>query len=452
MKKNAVRSLCALLARALSFSFFVFAIPAWALDLSEAYQIALEQDATIRAARAATDARRERLPQARSQLLPNVSISASRYRNSLDRTSPDFFGNPVSSREMYTSSSEALTLRQPIYRKYQMADYQQAYAQVIDANATLERELQNVAVRTSSAYFEALLTEEQLALVLAQKITYTTQFDAAGKRFQAGAGTRTEIDEARAALDLNLAQELEARQSKDLAQRQLQSLINRPVGRLALLDPTRMLLVPPVPGRVEDWIELAEVRSPELQSLKAQVEAAGHEIGKAQAGHYPTLDAVAQVARNDSDTVNNINSRYTSKFVGLQLNIPVFSGGYVSSTVRQSFALKERADESLEALRRDLSVRLHREFRGVTEGVLRVKALEQAVLSAQQAVLSTRRSFDAGSRTLPDVLNAEQKKVSAQRDLVEARFVYLLSRVRLNALAGGSKGEVIDEINTWLIR
>ena len=143
--------------------------PVWSLDLSQAYQAAMKQDATIRAAQAATEAKRERLPQARSQLLPNLSASASGNRNSLESTTPNFLGKAVTTNTNYNSSSVALTLRQPLFRKYQMADYRQAQAQVDDANATLERELQNVAVRVSGAYFEALLTAEQLALVLSQK-------------------------------------------------------------------------------------------------------------------------------------------------------------------------------------------------------------------------------------------------------------------------------------------
>ena len=430
----------------------LFSGEAWSLDLSQAYGEALAQDSTIRAVRAATDARRERLPQARAQLLPNLSASVSRYRNWLERTSPDASGQLVTANLRYTSSSEALTLRQPLFRMYQMADYRQAQAQVDDAEATLERETQNVGVRVSGAYFEALLAEEHLALVLAQKTAYTTQFDAAQKRLGAGFGTRTDIDEARAALDLNLAQELEARQNLDFTRRQIQSLVNRPIDRLAPLDSSRMRLVRPSPDRLEDWVEQAEINSPELQSLAAQVEAARYELEKAQAGHYPTLDAIAQWSRNDSDTINNIKTRYSNKSIGLQLSIPLYSGGHVSSTVRQAIAGQQRAEETLEALRRDLGVRLHREFRGVTEGVLRVRALEQAVRSAEQVVISNRRSFEAGSRTLPDVLNAEQQKVSAQRDLAQARFVYLMSRIRLQALAGGAKVEVIDEINGWLVR
>ena len=422
----------------------------WSLDLLQAYQAAMQEDASILATRAATDARRERLPQARAQLLPNLSASASRIRNSLERTTPDFQGDPVTTNSRYASSSEALTLRQPIFRLYQVADYYQAQAQVDDANAILERELQNLSVRVSGAYFEALLTSEQLALVLAQKTAYLTQLSSARKRLAAGAGTRTDIDEAQAALDLNLAQELEAIQNVDFTRRQLQSLINRPVDSLAALDAEKLQLIQPEPNRVEDWIARAENLSPELQSLKAQLEAARLEVRKAQAGHFPTLDAIAQLTRSESDTVTNVNNRYNNKSVGLQLNIPIFAGGYVNSQVRQALAEQERVGQALEGLRRDLGVRLHREFRGVTEGVLRVRALEQAVRSAEQVVSSNRRSFEAGSRTLVDTLNAEQQRAAAQRDLVQARHMYLMSRVRLHALAGGSKTEVINQINSWL--
>ena len=423
---------------------------AWSLDLSQAYRAAMEQDASLQAARAATAARSERIPQTRAQLLPNLSASASRNRNALESTESNFQGRPVTNNRNYNSSSAALTLRQPLFRKYQMADYRQAQAQVEDANAILERELQNVAVRVSGAYFEALLTTEQLSLMLAEKTAYTTQLDAARKRFAAGAGTRTDIDEAQAVLDLNVAQELEARQNVDFTRRQLQTLVNQPVDSLATLDADKLVLGPPVPNRLEDWTERAEAGSPEIRSLKAQVEAARYEVEKAEAGHYPTLDVVAQLSLNESDTVTSVNNSYTNKSIGLQLNVPLFAGGYVNSTIRQALADKERAEQSLEALRRDLGVRVHKEFRGVTEGVLQVRALEQAVRSTEQVVLSNRRSFEAGSRTLNDTLNAEQQTAKAQRDLAQARYIYLISRVRLQALAGGPKTEVIDEINTWL--
>ncbi len=424
-------------------------LPCSAIDLSEAYRSAYEKDATIRAARAQAESRRERLPQALAQLMPNVSLSATRFKNKLDSTQP-VFGREVQSHEDYFSGNKTLTVRQPIFRKYQVADYRQAQAIVADADATLEKEVQNLVGRVGGAYFEALLAQDQLQLIQAQKTAYTTQLDAARKRFAAGAGTRTDIDDAQARLDMAVAQELELNQAVDLTRRQLEVLVDEPVGQLATLDAAKLKLAEPNPQRLEDWTQRAEESSPELISLKAQREAAQYEVEKAKAGHYPTLDAVAQWSKSNSDNVNTVHSQFDQKAVGLQLNVPLYSGGYASSVVRQAVADLERIDQVFEATRRDLGVRVHREYRGVTEGVLKVQALEQAVRSAQQAVISNRRSFEAGSRTLVDILNAEQQYAQALRDLSQARYVYLISRVRLQALAGGDHTAVLDEINGWL--
>jgi outer membrane protein, protease secretion system len=420
------------------------------LTLSQAYRAALEQDAVIRAARATADARRERVPQARSQLLPNIAASVSRNKNDLTSTQPGFLGVPVTSEQKYFSSSRALTIRQPVFRPFQFADLRQAEAQVADAEAVLEREVQNVAVRVSGAYLEALLAEDQHELVMVQKQAYTTQLDAAKKRFSAGAGVRTDIDEAQARLDLTVAQELEARQNVDFTRRQLQVLVFVPVTRLAPVDPRKLDLSQPNPARLEDWTERAELTSPELRSLRAQAEASRREIDKARSGHLPTLDAIAQWSINQNDTVTQTNSRFDNKLIGVQLNVPIFSGGFVSSQTRQAVADLERAQQALEATRRDLGMRVEKEYRGITEGILRVRALEQAVRSAETAVVSSRRSFEGGARTLVDVLNAEQQRVSALRDLANARYQYMISRVRLRALAGEADSSVVDEISAWL--
>jgi outer membrane protein, protease secretion system len=419
------------------------------LSLSQAYRAAMDQDAVIRGARATAEARRERLPQSRAQLLPNISANASRNKNDLTSTQPGLAG-PVTNDQRYMSGARALTIRQPIFRPQQWADYRQAQAQVAEANAVLDRETQNVAVRVSGAYLEALLAQDQLALVMAQKQAYTTQLDAARKRLAAGAGVRTDIDEAQARLDLTLALELEARQNVDFTRRQLQVLVNMPFTTLAPVDERKLVLARPVPDRLEDWTERAELSSPELRSLKAQREAARHEIDKAKSGHLPTLDAIAQWSISDSDNPTRVDSRFDNKAIGFQLNVPIFAGGFVNSQTRQALAEFERAEQSLEATRRDLGLRVEKEFRGITEGVLRVRALEQAVRSAETMVQSSRRSFEGGSRTLVDILDAEERRVSALRDLAQARYLYMVSRIRLRSLAGEADAAAIDEVNAWL--
>lgn len=423
-----------------------------ALDLRQAYEAAYANDATIRAARAAAQGERELLPQATAQRLPNVSLSASRNHNDLTSKTQSILGQPVTAENRYYSGNQALTVRQPLYRPYLSALVRQATAQVEGADATLEREEQSLVTRVGEAYFDALLAEDQLRLVNVQKTTYTAQLDAARKRLAAGSGTRTDIDEAQAQLDMTVAQELEARQNMDYTRRRLEVLTGSPVDTLAGLDVQRFAPSVPVPESVEAWTERAEAASPELQALRAQLEAARQEIDKAQAGHKPTLDAVAQWSRTNSDSVTSVNQRYDNKVIGLQLTVPIYAGGYVSSTVRQAVARAERAREALEAARLDLGVRVHREFRGVTEGVLRIRALEQAVMSADQAVISNRKSFEAGSRTMLDVLNAEQQKTVAQRDLAQARYVYLVSRLRLQSLAGDDRSVSVSEANAWLLQ
>lgn len=423
---------------------------AWSMDLQQAYDAAVENDATIRAARAGAVAGRERLPQAKAQLRPNVSLSAGRNYNDLISEGKNFLGQTTTTQIHYYSGNQTLSVRQPLYRPYLTAQVRQAQAQVEDADATLERDEQSLVVRVGEAYFEALLTSDQLALVLAQKQTYTTQLDAARKGLAAGTGTRTDVDEAQARLDMTTAQELEARQNVEFTRHRIEVLTGLSDAALAPLDVDRFTPVAPVPGSVEAWIERAEQSSPELQSLRAQLEVARQEIEKARAGHMPTLDAVAQWARTNSDSVTSVNSRYDNKIIGLQLSVPLYAGGYVSSTVRQAVASQERVQEMLEATRRDLGVRVHREFRGMTEGVARIKALQQAVYSAEQATLSNRKSFEAGSRTTIDVLNAEQQKTMAQRDLAQARYVYLISRLRLQSLAGDDRQASVAQTNQWL--
>ncbi|MCD2513919.1 TolC family outer membrane protein [Comamonas endophytica] len=438
---------CALLAAGLAAPAL-----ALALDLRQAYEAAVAHDASIRAARAQADAQRERLPQALSQRLPQVALNATRNHNDLTTRSTDPLGQPRRWNNDYYSGSQALSLRQPLYRPGVSAQIAQARAQVEDSNALLERDEQSLVVRVGEAYFDALLARDQVALLQVQKASHLSQLDAARKSFAAGAGARTDIDEVQSRLDMTLAQELEVAQHVEFTQRRLEVLTGQGAAVLAGLDVQRFAPAPPQPARLEDWIARAEAASPELQALRAQREAAQLEVRKAEAGHLPTLDAVAQWSRSQSDSVTSIHSRHAHRSVGLQLNVPLYAGGVVSSQVRQALASEERAREALEAARRELGVRVHQEFRAMTEGVLRVRALEQAVRSAQQALHSNQKSLQAGTRTTLDVLQAEQQHMAALRDLAQARYRYLMGQLNLRSLVGEDRAGNVAGVNGWLVR
>ena len=421
------------------------------MDLKQVYQAALEQDSSIRASRATADSGRERLPQARAALLPQINASAGRNNNNLNSTAPNILGDLSTTNDKYASDNKAIQLRQPLMNMQRWLQFEQAKSIVVEAEANLERDLQSLVVRVAGAYFETLMADEQLELVLAQKTTYTALVDAAKKGLAAGSGTRTDIDDAQSRLDMSLAQELEARQNQDLTRRQLQLLVNQPVERIAKLNVSALKLALPEPANLNAWTEKAEQASPEIKAMQARLDQARREVSKSQAGHLPTLDAVAQWSNSGSENITRINSRYENKSIGVQLNIPIYSGGYVNSTIRQAVAEQTRAEETLEALRRDLGVRVHKEYRGVSEGVMRVRALEQAVRSAEQMMKSTQMSLKAGSRTQLDVLNAQQQYTLALRDLAQARFVYLMSKVKLASLVGDDAVASVDEVNASLV-
>lgn len=431
-------------ALALALSLAVSA--ASSMTLLEAYQLALEQDSTIRASRAALESGRERLPQAKAQLMPSLQANVSRSYNDLNSTAPDILGQQSTTSGAYYSFGKTLTLRQPLFSMQRYFMYQQAKDQVADAEATHQRDQQELIVRVGGTYMEALLTEDQLQLVLAQKQQYSTMVDAAKKMLKAGSGTRTDIDDAQARLDMAIASELEARQNREYTRRQLEILVNQPVNNLANLDLRALANLPSDLTPLASWLEQAQANSPELRALQSRLAAAEKEISKAQSGHSPSLDGLVQYSDSGNENVTRLNSRFVNKTLGVQLVIPLYQGGYVNSQVRQAMAEKTRIEETLEATRRDLGLRVHKEHRGVSEGLLKVQALEQAVRSSEQMVLSTTKSKLAGVRTTLDILNAEQQLAQAKRDLVQARYMYLMARLRLAALAGKAPLEALTEV------
>lgn len=426
---------------------------AFCLDLIQSYRLALQQDARYQAARAETAASREAVPQAYAQLMPNISGSLSRSKNQTDSETPGFLGNRVHNNYEYLSSSYVLNLRQPLYRKYSFAQYHQAKSQVVGAEALLDKSLQDMLVRLSGAYFEALMAQDQMALVQSQKEAFAAQLQGAKRAFQAGQGTRTDIDDAQARYDMILAQELEAQHNLGHTRRQLGAIINRPVEQLeqlARLDPGRMELLPPNPANPEEWIARGEEVNPELRAARANIESARQELEKARAGHFPTVDLVASRSRNLSVNDVSINQLYLTTAVGVQVNIPLFAGGYVDSQLRQTLANLEKYRQQYEAGRREVGLQIGKEFQNVSEGVFKVKALEQAERSADQAVYSNQKGLQAGVRTLVDILNARQQRLNVRRDLAQARYQYILARLRLLGLVGAINEDEIKVVNAWL--
>ena len=424
---------------------------AGAADLLDAYRRGLANDATFLAARANAAAAREAVPQARAGLLPNLSFNASRSKNNTDITQQSVFG-PLTSNSEYFSEGQNLTLRQPLFRRANLAQYRQAQAQVAGAEVTLEKERQNLTLRVAGAYFDALAAQEQLRFAVEQKKTYYEQWQRALVMLDRGAGTRTDRDESKARYDGVAAQEIDAANALDLAERTLASITGRPVSAAALapLDALRLPLRAPAPASFDEWVALAVETNPELASLRYGIEVYAQEVDKQRSGHLPTLDLIAQRSYSSSESVSIIGRQFNTDLVGLQVSIPLYSGGAIVSAVRQALAGLERARQQYEAGKRQVTIELRREYNNVGLGISKVRALEEALKSARLAFASTEMGVRAGTRNTLDVLNARQQIYSAQRDLGKARYDYVVGGLRLKAAAGTLGEGEMESINRWL--
>lgn len=415
------------------------------LDLHNAWTAARAQDPAYQAALAARRAGVEPEAQAFAAMLPNVSFTSSYNQVDLQQKS-----GGVTTPYNYATNNNAVVARQPLWRKSQNVQYAQSRLQSQAAEVQAVLAEVDLAQRLGAAYFDLLFSQDVIRFTDSLLTASQGQLQAARRGFEAGQGTRTDIDEAQARLDMAQAQMLQARQQSAYARQQLESMVGRAVQDLAPLA-LDALQAQPLEVNVEGWIALAVDHSPELRLAQLRVSVAEQEVAKAQAGHLPTVDAVGQYTLSNGENMYSPSSGYQSAQIGLQLSLPIYAGGAVSSAARQALALLEREQQLQLQTRTTLELQVRREYYNSTEGVLRVQALEQALQSALQLLASSRKGVMAGSRTQTDVLNALQREAETRRDLAQARYQLLIARQKLRTLCGVAPEQAIATTQSQLL-
>lgn len=431
-----------------AFLAFLTFLPLWvgALDLKQALERARQADPGFQAAQQELVGLLEAVAQAQAALLPNASLSAGRNRVWLDREDAG-----VGSSATYFSQNSTLAVRQPIWRLPQWVQLKQAKEQEATREPVRRRAEADLLVRVASAYFDLLFAGQSLEYIDAVATASLEQLRSARRSFELGQGTRTDIDDAQARYDLAVAQGVQARQNKVLAERQLALQLGlSAVPSLAQL-PLQMTQAPAAGGSLEHWLSLAQQNNPDLQLARAKLALAQLEIDKAQAAHYPTLDAVGQRSLSKSENAQFPRSSYFSSQIGVQLNIPLYGGGATESAIRQAVANRERERFIVEQVSNELLIKVQREHNTLTEGEKRLQAARQSLMSAEQLVISTGRGMMAGTRTIVDRLNAMQKRAEARRELALVLYQLHLARLKLAALAAPDGQEAVDEINRRLV-
>jgi outer membrane protein len=419
--------------------------------LLEIYQQAQARDSAWASARSAHAATQEKLPQGRALLLPTVTLEGEANRNKSNTEYSGTGANPFSGgKQYYDGYNYSLNVNQPLFRWQDNIQYEQAKIQVAQADHVLSVARLDLMQRTSQAYFDVLLAQDKIDLIIAQKAATNRQLEQAKANFEVGTATITDVHEAQSRFDLLLAQEIAANNELEIKKRAIQAIISDMPGPLASARESLNVGIPQ-PQQMEGWVEIAETHSPQLFVQQHALDIANQEVSRANAGHYPTLDMVASYGDSHSDGgVNGIGSDQETWTLGFQLEVPIYQGGSVSSKSREAVANQQKAREDLEQIRRTIDLQTRQAYLNVASAVAQVKAYEQALTSSQSALDSTNLGYEVGVRTSVDVLNAQQQLYSAKRDLLQARYTWLLSVIQLKAAAGVLTEKDLEETNASL--
>jgi outer membrane protein len=434
----------------LALALAAAALPAAAEDLLQVYRDAQRYDAVYGAARFTLEAGRERIPQGRALLLPSLNLTANvaAQRIELESTQelivPSFVRSP-------TSSGYTFTLTQPLYRPQNLAQRDQAEYQARQAEATFANASQDLAVRTAQAYFDVLAAQDTLATVGAQKAAISEQLAQAKRNFEVGTATITDTHEAQARYDLIIAQEIAAQNDVDSKRRALQLITGKEYPQLKPLR-TEIRLAPPVPNDMQSWVDIAEKQSYAVLIQQAITEVAQLETRRASAGHRPTVDIVGSygLAKDTGSVQSGVGREITTSQLGLQLAVPLYQGGAISSREREAAANYLKAQQDLENAKRSAALTTRQTYLAVANGIAQVGALEQALVSSQSALDSNRLGYEVGVRINIDVLNAQQQLFTTRRDLSVARYNAIINHLKLKAAAGGLREEDLEEVNRAL--
>lgn len=432
--------------------FVLVSLPlaAAAQDLQQVYRDAKANDAQYASARQALQAGLEKLPQGRALVLPTMSLSGN-MTNTRTETNPHNSSVAASTLRDARSFGYSLSFSQPIYRAQNTLQYSQAEYQVKQAEAAFGQAGQDLIVRVAQAYFDVLAAQDTLALVQAQKKAIGEQLAQAKRNFEVGTATITDTHEAQARFDLSAAQEISAQNDLETKRRALQQITGK---EYASLRPLRrdVKLSPPNPANMQSWVDIAEKQAYPVLVQESVAEIARLEARRQAAGHLPTVDLVASygLTSQTASQLSAVPSNVSSGVIGIQVGVPLFQGGAISSREREAAALFEKSRQDLENARRTTALSARQSYLAVINGIAQVGALEQAFVSSTSALESNKLGYEVGVRINIDVLNAQQQLFSTRRDLAVARYNTITNHLKLKAAAGSLRDEDLDEVNRAL--
>ncbi|HMB56034.1 MAG TPA: TolC family outer membrane protein [Arenimonas sp.] len=453
--------------RPITFALLLAGISAQAhaTDLMQAYDLARQSDPQFAASEAQRNASGEGVVQSRAALLPQISADVT-YGESKGRSSGNqvFAGTATPINSTYSDSSSrgsGVNLQQSIYDHANYSRLGASKARARQANAQYDAASDALIVRVADAYFNVLTGIETLASARAEERSVKRQLDQAEKRLEVGLAPITDVHEARARYDSSRANAIASANALDDAYEALGEITGQPLENLKGLS-TDYRPATTDTRTAEDWVKIATDTNPTLRSYQEALAAAEKDVSTARSGHYPTLSASASYSddanwgdslRRSFPASNPINSgsSSTGNRVGLTLSIPLFSGFATQSRVRQAIDQRDAAADQLEQQKRAITRQTRGAYRSLVAGQAEVEARRLAVVSAKAAYEAGEAGLEVGTRTIVDVLIAQQALFAARTEYARSRHAYLVNELRLKQAAGILEVSDLEATNRVLV-
>lgn len=431
-------SLCALLP-----------IGAQANSLLDVYELALKNDAQLKADTANYEAGKEYAVIARAGLLPQINADLGYSKIKGDYT--DNLNALQSGENDYTSKEWGISLTQPLFNMNSWYTYKNGVTLSEQAEAQYSADQQGLIVRVATAYFNVLRAVENLEATRAEKQALAQQLEQAKQRFDVGLTAITDVHEAQAAYDSATASTLEAQGLVGIAFEALEVLTGQAEDRISPLS-DKFPVIAPVPANRADWVDFALKNNYNLRTSKLAAQAAQATAKGSRANHLPTLTASIgyRDTMTDGKRIAQVDQESDGTSIGLSLNVPIFAGGATSGKSRQAYAQSTRAEELYNSTQRNVIQNARSLHLSVETDVARVQARKQAIVSSQSALDATKSGYEVGTRNFVEVLLAQRNLYQARRSYSEALFDYVIDSFKLREVAGMLTPADIQTVEKWL--
>ncbi|EGQ9128885.1 efflux RND transporter outer membrane protein VpoC [Vibrio parahaemolyticus] len=414
---------------------------AWADSLAEIYDLAKQNDPQLLSVAAQRDRAFEAITSSRSALLPQINLTAG---YNLTRGDTEYDSNLISD---VSNDSNALTagvnFSQELYNRASWITLDTAEKSARQADATYAAAQQGLILRVSQAYFEVLRAQDNLVFVRAEKAAVGRQLEQTKQRFEVGLSAITDVHDAQAQYDAVLADEVLAENDLINSYESLREITGQEHKNLNVLDTNRFSATR-TNSPAETLIDEAKTKNLSLLSARISQDIARDNISLASSGHLPTLSLDG--GYNYGDTSNSARDNTTDNFnIGVNLAVPLYTGGNVTSLTKQAEFAYVAASEDLEAQYRSVVKDVRAQNNNINASIGALKAYEQSVVSARSALEATEAGFDVGTRTIVDVLDATRRLYDANKNLSDARYNYILSVLQLRQAVGTlSEQDILD--------